>query len=58
MNKFPIYPKYEGGDYCGYEFDPHTDFTDVSPFVFLLYIPQLISSFYLLFSGGGRVSNK
>ncbi|KAJ8553200.1 hypothetical protein K7X08_023878 [Anisodus acutangulus] len=28
MNKFPIYPKYEAGDYCGYEFDPHTDFTD------------------------------
>ncbi|KAK6796082.1 hypothetical protein RDI58_009537 [Solanum bulbocastanum] len=28
MNKFPIYPKYEGGDYCGYEFDPQTNFTD------------------------------
>lgn len=29
MNKFPIYPKYEAGDCCGgYEFDPHTDFTD------------------------------
>ncbi|MCD7454668.1 hypothetical protein HAX54_025562 [Datura stramonium] len=28
MNKFPIYPNYEGGNYCGYEFDPQTDFTD------------------------------
>ncbi|XP_055828636.1 uncharacterized protein LOC129896707 isoform X2 [Solanum dulcamara] len=28
MNKFPIYPKYEAGDYCGYQFDPQTDFTD------------------------------
>ncbi|CAN4089225.1 unnamed protein product [Withania somnifera] len=28
MNKFPIYPKYEAGDYCGYDIDPHTDFTD------------------------------
>ncbi|PHU24765.1 hypothetical protein BC332_09872 [Capsicum chinense] len=28
MNKFPIYPKYEAGDYCGYEFDPQTDFKD------------------------------
>ncbi|KAF3647654.1 hypothetical protein FXO38_18585 [Capsicum annuum] len=28
MNKFPIYPKYEAGDYCGYEFDPQTDYTD------------------------------
>ncbi|XP_059302974.1 uncharacterized protein LOC132055264 [Lycium ferocissimum] len=28
MNKFPIYPKYEAGDYCGYEFDPQTDFAD------------------------------
>lgn len=28
MNKFPIYPKYEPGDYCGYEFDPQTHFTD------------------------------
>lgn len=28
MNKFPIYPRYEAGDYCGYEFDPQSDFTD------------------------------
>lgn len=34
MNKFPIYPKYEPGDYCGYEFDPQTHFTDVSQLLF------------------------
>ncbi|XP_016468137.1 uncharacterized protein LOC107790697 [Nicotiana tabacum] len=28
MNKFPIYPRYEAGDYCEYEFDPQSDFTD------------------------------
>lgn len=55
MNKFPIYPKYEAGDYCGYKFDPQTDFTDVSQLFLAFYLlTHTILNFYLLFNNGGE----